>query len=377
MSRLLVAVLLAIGTTAGATAAGVALQIELVAPGPSTLRQVFFTDALHGVVAGSKPQAGSALAWTDDGGETWNDATLDTDLSNSEPEGLWMNGQTGWSLHVMLQPRGQVLRKTEDGGKAWKRQSLGELDKAATLGRIWFDADGQRGWINTPGGPIYKTTDGGSTWLPVEVANYEGTLTFGDKPMPGNFTHPGMYVFSADHLMLCGMAGVFVETTDGGATWQARQVPLKLPAGHESAARLSALSFAPEGKSGWAVGGEGDYISNPNGWTQERDPVVLRTTDGGQTWERRTVELRAPLSDVWAQSDQEAWISGPGGYALQNGAPGTLRHTTDGGQTWENVHPGIGALRKLFFLDPTHGWAAGGQGGGMEAASLMVIISTE
>ena len=368
MRRFIVMVALAIGVAAAAAAAGV--QMDIVAPGPAVLRQVYFTDNMHGVVTGSKPVQGAAIAWTDDGGDTWHDATTDVDLSNSEPEGLWMNGPTGWSLHVMLQPRGQTLLKTTDGGKTWQRQSLGELEKSWALGSLWFDKDNLRGWLNTAGGPIYKTMDGGTTWTAVDVGKYEGTLTFGDKPMPGNFTHYARYVFTADHLMLGGMDGVFLETTDGGATWKARQVPLKLSVGHEGAAELSALSFAADGKSGWAVGGEGDWITNPNGWAQERDPVVLRTTDGGQTWARVAIQLLAPLSDVWALSDQEAWICGPAAYALQKGAPSTLRHTTDGGQTWDNPDPTTDTLRKLFFLDATHGWAAGGGAG-----SLIVNIT--
>ena len=70
------------------------------------------------------------------------------------------------------------------------------------------------------------------------------------------------------------------------------------------------------------------------------------------------------MNDVWAIWNGEAWVCGIGGYALQGGHPGTLRHTTDGGRTWHNEHPGTNALRKLFFLDARHGWVAGGAGGG-------------
>ena len=359
-----------------AAAQAPALQTDFQSPGPANLREVFFADAQHGVVAGNIHRAGPALAWTDNGGTDWQDATVDVDLNKTNPEGLWLHGQVGWALFWRpATPPSQLLLRTEDGGKSWKSQPAPQLQKVPAANVLWFDADGQRGWINTGGGPLYKTDDGGQSWAPVDPSHYQGTLKLGDKPLGGNFGHRAFYAFSADHVMIAGTAGAFLETTDRGATWRAWQVPLQTPAGQEGWAGISALSFAPDGQSGWAVGGEGDRIANPNGWAQMRTPLVLRTTDGGRTWERRTLQIKAPLDDVWALSAQEAWLCGQGGYALSMGAPGTLRRTTDGGQTWQNMHPGIGAIRKLFFLDATHGWAAGGAGGGLEAESTIVIIT--
>lgn len=354
-----------------------ATQIEIVMPGPVNVSQVQFTDLRHGVAMGIHPKdaPGSAIVWTDDGGDNWTDAKIQCDPVEG-PEGLFLvDRQLGWALMYGGSPRKRVLLKTEDGGKSWKQQAAPEFERAWTLGQIWFDPRGKCGWINTNSGPLLATTDGARTWKSVAVAKYEnGPFLAGGKPLPPNFEHAGMHVFSSGHLILCGYAGVILETIDAGQTWKGRQVPLEPTSGNEMQASLRAIHFAADGRAGWAIGGEGDSIRHPNGWAQMRNPVVLCTEDGGQTWRRSKVEVRGPLTDVWAISGREAWICGMGGYALQGGAPGCLRHTVDGGKTWINEHPGTNGLRKLFFFDAQHGWVAGGVGGGLEAASLMLLI---
>ena len=363
---------------AGISPIAQAKEIEMVMPGPVNVCQVQFTDMLHGVAMGVHPKdtPGSAIVWTNDGGDNWNDARIQCDLVEGHPESLFLvNGQLGWALMCGGSPRKQVLLRTEDGGKSWKQQAATELEKAWTLGQMWFDRQGKCGWINTNSGPLLATTDGARSWKPVAVAKYEnGPFLADGKPLPPAFEHAGMHVFSFEHLILCGYAGVILETTDAGRTWKGQQVPLEPTSEKQMRASLRAIHFAADGRAGWAIGGEGDYIQHPNRWTQMRHPVVLCTADGGRSWQRSKVEVRGPLNDVWAISNREAWICGIGGYALQGGAPGCLRHTLDGGKTWIDEHPGINGLRKLFFLDAQHGWVAGGVGGGLEAASFMLLI---
>ncbi len=265
--------------------------------------------------------------------------------------------------------------KTEDGGKNWHQQAAAEIEKKANFAQIWFDRQGKQGWINTHSGPLLKTTNGARTWQPVAIFPWQGgPLLANGKPLSANFGHDGMHVFSFEHLILCGYAGTILETSDAGRTWHAQQVPLQPTAENQMNASLRAIHFTADGRAGWAIGGEGDMIHHPNGWGQMRHAVVIHTADAGKTWQRSHVEVRAPLNDVWAISDREAWICGIGGYALQEGAPGTLRHTIDGGKTWINEHPGISALRKLFFLDSQHGWVAGGTRGGTEPESVMILM---
>ncbi len=356
-----------------------ALEIEMVVPGPATISHVFFTDLERGVVLGTRPKGkvGSALVYTEDGGITWKDASIDVDISDNVGEGLWMsNDKVGWAVTVCLHPRQQILLKTEDGGKTWKRQNAPALEKVWAITGIWFDSEGKKGWINTGVGPIFMTKNGGKNWIPVNVYDYEGSLIKGDKPLPTNFEHYGMYVFSFEHLILCGAGGAFLETNDAGLTWKATQFPLNLPSNpSDPPGMLTAIHFTGDGKNGWAVGNDGDYVIAPTTHAGWKNPVILHTTDGGKTWQRQNSEVISALTDVWALSEKEAWFCGTRPVAISEKMPGVLQHTTDGGKTWLDEHPGTNSLRKLFFLDPQHGWAVGGWAGGIEAESVLLRIT--
>ena len=234
-----------------------------------------------GVVAKGHP--GAAIVWTDDGGENWSDAAIECSLPDRNPEALWLlDGQRGWALFYGGQPRRQALVKSEDGGKHWQEQPAPPLQKAWSLGQIWFDRQGTRGWINSLGGALWTTTDGGQVGEARSLAKYEnGPLTAEGQPLPPNFRHPGMHVFSYEHLFLCGQAGAILETGDAGRTWKAQQIPLEPAADKRMHGSLTALHFTADGRAGWAIGGEGDRVQHPNGRVQLRHPVVVRTVRQG------------------------------------------------------------------------------------------------
>lgn len=107
-------------------------------------------------------------------------------------------------------------------------------------------------------------------------------------------------------MVAVGERGHILISTDNGATWQQVEVPTR--------AALTGVFFFDE-NLGWAVG---------------HDSVILRTEDGGTTWEmvNWAPEDEAPFFDVWF-SDAE------NGVAI--GAYGTYYATTDGGDSWDFV----------------------------------------
>jgi photosystem II stability/assembly factor-like uncharacterized protein len=100
-----------------------------------------------------------------------------------------------------------------------------------------------------------------------------------------------------------GERGHIFISDDDGATWRRAKAP--------GQSTLTALYFH-DAKRGWAVG---------------HDAVILRTLDGGETWEQThfTPDDQKPLLDVWFESATK-------GYAI--GAYGSFYETTDGGATW-------------------------------------------
>lgn len=160
--------------------------------------------------------------------------------------------------------------------------------------------------------------------MQVDVTNYTGAMLYSNQPMPGLFEHYGMYVCSPEHVMPGCMAGML--------------------------------------------------ITDPNGHVQFETPVVMRTKDGGQRWERSKSPSVNPANDVWAVSADEPWLCARRGYGMQALPPGYRLHTTDGRKTWSDEAPGNGSLWNLTFPDKDHGFASGGAGGGVEAESTITLI---
>lgn len=104
-------------------------------------------------------------------------------------------------------------------------------------------------------------------------------------------------------LVAVGERGHVLVSTDSGGTWTQARVPTR--------ALLTGVHLGEEGL-GWAVG---------------HDLVVLRTRDGGITWEQvhAAPEKEKPLLDVWFADAERG---------LAVGAYGTLLATDDGGTTW-------------------------------------------
>jgi photosystem II stability/assembly factor-like uncharacterized protein len=104
-------------------------------------------------------------------------------------------------------------------------------------------------------------------------------------------------------LVVVGERGHILISGDGGGSWQQAEVPAR--------STLTAVAFSGR-DLGWAVG---------------HDAVILRTSDGGTTWElvNWAPEDESPLLDVWfADADN--------GFAV--GAYGSFYVTADGGETW-------------------------------------------
>ena len=83
--------------------------------------------------------------------------------------------------------------------------------------------------------------------------------------------------------------------------------------------------------------------------------VVLRTSNGGRTWDRRIVGSENDwFYDIFSLDIQTAWIAGYAGAVLK---------TTDAGETWKRQHtPTQSALLEIQFADKDTGWAMGEDG---------------
>ena len=109
---------------------------------------------------------------------------------------------------------------------------------------------------------------------------------------------------AGSRLVVVGERGHVLVSTDGGLKWKQARVPVR--------ALLTAVHMHDE-RLGWAVG---------------HDAVILRTEDGGASWEvaHHAPKEERPLLDVWFRDEQNGFAVGAYGYFLA---------TSDGGRSWK------------------------------------------
>ena len=146
--------------------------------------------------------------------------------------------------------------------------------------------------------------------------------------------------------------GIF-RTSDGGAHWQ----------------RLARIDGAITGvrfvdqRVGWAtaqVMRDVPRIGCRNAPPGPCRGLVLRTLDGGRTWQEvlsiPTQESRTAIWQLQAVDGQVAWVLTVPPSACPSECRMTLRRTTDGGATWTSLLEG--ELTAIRFASASRGWVA-------------------
>lgn len=207
------------------------------------------------------------------------------------------------------------------GDKVWTRGGPegGAVDALAISPNFAVD---QTLFAGTNGGGVFKTTDGGQSW--VEVRNGLTNLTvyvLGISP-----------AFSSDALIMAGTnySGLF-RSTDGGASWA--QMPSPLNTGE-----IRAVAFSPAFSTDRTL-----YVSRGN------TDALYRSTDGGATW----TDIRANIGSVGvgAVAISPAFAADNTLIALTSAG---VYKSTDRGNTWGAINAGLSStaladLRTLAF----------------------------
>lgn len=259
---------------------------------------------------------------TSDGGRSWDrGGRVDpTDYPESPPILLFSDPATGWLLFehfVGMGHHGFTLLRTQDGGRTWQRLA-GAPESESTCHRTGLSFSGSsNGWMTSecpfePGSGVFLevSEDGGSTWQtlalppPTQSPDLFRTVLLCSARSPHLFgPETGMLVVTCSLEDASGtqQRNFLYTTTSGGATWQTSVFP----------------------------GGELYLLDPGRGWALSKD--LQWTEDGGSTWtEIKTVEWEGQFSFVSAQL----------GWAVaRSEAETALVRTTDGGQTWERMEP--------------------------------------
>lgn len=243
----------------------------------------------------------------------------------------------GWAVGEAPGPGGYgVIIHTTDGGQTWVRQGTAEEIPDVSLG-IVSAIDADNAWVVGDQGTILRTRDGGQSWelqdVPAEVSEAE---------LAGVHAVDRKTAWAAGTLPGAESQGVILHTSDGGQAWTQQ--------GQNTVPKSTHLEgvYASDADHAWTVGsvyGQG---------TEKK--IVLRTTNGGNTWEVVPWAWHGAFDDghfidIHGVDTDTVWTVGTGMAA----------HTTDGGLTWidqtADGMPPMLDVNGVFAVDRSTIWA--------------------
>ena len=200
-------------------------------------------------------------------------------------------------------PQGSGVWRTEDGGLSWQ-----PFSGSTALG---WDAAAFR----APDAGVLLNHAGETQLL--SGAELRNTRL---RPLVGRRLHHSV-LLGDDSGWLVGDGGLILQTTNRGLVWQSPATDL--PQSTRDLFDFQAVSAI--GSDVWVAGSPGT--------------VIWHSPDRGQTWERQLTRQTLPLHSLSMGSAQV-------GYAV--GALGLILRTADGGRTWESVR---GEGRRVAILN--------------------------
>lgn len=280
--------------------------------------------------------AGSRLTIlrTLDGGKTWTPAELMDSggygYSRMDIRSIFIFNEneafaSGYGSPIGLQP--SLLMRTSNGGKTWRYsnnggKSYGICDDIDFRDRNWGIGVGKEIGV---GNIILTTVNGGGTWIKRDI--FSG-LSLKKVAIAG------------DRIWVIGAANLIAYSDDWAGSWQ---LACDMPAFG------SLYAITAFGKA--------------NIWIAGYDGALIRSTDGGTTWQPGWVisdNTSTTIYDIYFKNTNEGWAVG------MNGG---IRRTLDGGKTWETLNY-TSALSTwnmgICFADDQTGFIVGSSGSGVD-----------
>jgi photosystem II stability/assembly factor-like uncharacterized protein len=278
-------------------------------PQGNKLTYVDFTSPTTGYATGLH----GTIMKTTNGGNTWT--MVNTGTTTDLYQIQFINSNVG----IAAGAKGTIL-KTINGGTTWVSIQTGILSDLTALHFPSFNI----GYATAADGSILKSTDNGTSWTLLNsgttetlksiffTSNTTGIAVGGSTiPGPRNSYHSYM-----------------TRTTDGGITWTPYVLPRNIP--------LTKVTFFND-QNGITAGG------HPDGSHAAPEGTVLKTSDGGLTWQEVFYGNQAVNSFDFA-ADQL--------IGLATGNYGTIK-TLDGGNTWSILNYDNTNFSSLSMVDPS------------------------
>jgi photosystem II stability/assembly factor-like uncharacterized protein len=244
-------------------------------------------------------------------------------FAGTEPVSLYWTDDLGLSWHDLAS-----LREVP-GQEHWTFPPPPHIAHVKTAA---FDPrEPRRFFVGIEQGALFRTDDDGQTWTELKGFSHLGDPIYSDvhqiKLRP---TQP-------DEIFMPTGAGLY-HSQDQGASWH------ELTGGDFRIGYPDQLLFSPEDDRLLFLAGSRE---TPADWrhTHHADGTIMRSRDGGQTWE----PCRAGIpDDLHANIEAMALASYPGGYDLFAGTTdGDVFTSRDRGETWALAAGGLEAVSKV------------------------------
>lgn len=250
---------------------------------------------------------GGSLLKSSDGGNTWQN--LNSGSTDWVSDMHFFDAQNGWICSQAQSDldSGQV-QKTSDGGQTWT--TVRNFKNYLCMN--WVNPS--VGYVGAWYGYMEKTTDGGQTWTTLTLPT-SGTIA------DIEFVDENTGYFITTDYKLC-------KTTDGGMNWNLYSHPY-----------IESIFF----------------LDANTGYCTTYTGKIGKTTDGGITYTYTQSPYGFKINDVLFRDAQIGYAVG--GLDCSSGnctqSP-ILLTTTDGGQTWiDNSHPYVNMARGFFQVSLT------------------------
>ncbi len=310
---------------------------------------------------------------TTNGGDDWTEISQLQYVEFQLGDIKFISDTEGWIVSAL-----GMIHYTSDGGYSWEpKHKLVTLTDLEALDFI----DTQNGWaagnshstfINND---LIKTTNGGDDW---SIVYTDSVYNFVDIDFLSEQLGFGI---AQDYLN-----SSINKTQDGGLTWDSTQF---------GDTTLNSILFT-DIDNGWAVGGKFldlfvthtsnsgdswhqqsninlsggrlnniDFVNSTNGFTVGENGALIKTTDGGNSWNVSWGNLdpnlfwsNYKLTGVYYPELLNCWVSGytlsPSGYRTM------VAHTTDGGANWDTTSFSSGSRSgDIFFINDLDGYSVG------------------
>ncbi len=302
---------------------------------------------------------------------TWQQFASQPGTGSRQDDIFFVDENTGWTIEAQntgSNRRGYIY-KTTDGGNSWVTQDVRTGTHYRALGftsttRGFAGNLGAGSWSNaTDTNPLYETYDGGNTWtvvpgLPSDVLGICAIQILDSQTIiaAGRVRGPGAGLSAATN------GGVnMIKSTDNGATWTYIDLSSANPniASGEGMGGIMDVHFFDQ-NNGYVIGMDEEiYTTTVTSATYHGK--IMKTTDGGSTWSE-VITVPHLGTYFW----KIVFPSPNIGYAsLQNNNSGypniRFYKTIDGGDNWtEQIIPVNGAfVQGIGFVDETTGWISG------------------